>query len=154
MTSSVRFKVNSPQIIQETIDGEVVIVNMDNGNYYSLDNVGAAIWSLIESGAAVSEVVDRMTQRYEGNHVDIENAVNQFVAELQQQALIVPDGAKEPGKGSKGLGMRVESGADIARLRFEVPILHIYTDMQDLLLLDPIHEVDETGWPNMRPDDF
>ncbi len=27
-----------------------------------------------------------------------------------------------------------------------------YTDMQDLLLLDPIHEVDETkGWPTRDP---
>jgi hypothetical protein len=29
-----------------------------------------------------------------------------------------------------------------------VPVLNKYTDMQDLLLLDPIHEVDERGWPN------
>lgn len=151
MTSSVSFRVNSPKVIQETIDGEVVIVNLDNGNYYSLDNVGADIWSLIESGAAVSEVVDRITHRYEGNHADIENAVSQFVAALQQEALIDPDGAKEP-KSIKGLDMQVEAGADTERLRFEIPTLHTYTDMQDLLLLDPIHEVDETGWPNINPE--
>lgn len=151
MTSSVSFRVNSPKVIQETIDGEVVIVNLDNGNYYSLDNVGADIWSLIESGAAVSEVVDRITQRYEGNHVDIEDAVNRFVAELQRQALIVPDGAKEP-EGIKGPDRQVETGADAARPRFEAPVLHTYTDMQDLLLLDPIHEVAETGWPNINPE--
>lgn len=153
MTSAVYFRVNSPNVIQETIDGEVIVVNLDNGNYYSLDNVGATIWSLIESGAAVSEVVDGITQRYEGNHIDVEDAVHQFVAELQREALIVPDGAKEP-EGVKGLDRQVETGADPERLRFEVPILHTYTDMQDLLLLDPIHEVDETGWPNVNPDDF
>jgi len=151
MTSSVCFRVNSPQVIQETIDGEVVIVNLDNGNYYSLDNVGANIWNLIESGAAVAEVVDGIRQRYEGNHVDVEDAVNQFVAQLQQQALIVPDGAKGL-ESIKGLDMQVETGADTERLPFEVPILHTYTDMQDLLLLDPIHEVDETGWPNTSPE--
>ena len=151
MTSSVCFRVNSPNVIQETIDGEVVIVNLDNGNYYSLDNVGAVIWSFIESGAAVAEVVVRIRQRYEGNHVDVEDAVNQFVAELQQEALIVPDGAKEP-EGIKGLDGQVETGADTKKFRFEVPTLHTYTDMQDLLLLDPIHEVDETGWPNVNPE--
>jgi hypothetical protein len=153
MTSSVCFKVNSPNVIQETIDGEVIVVNLDNGNYYSLDNVGAGIWSLIESGAAVPEIVDRITQRYEGNHVDIENAVNQFVAELQRQALIVPDGAKEP-EGIKGPDRQVETGAGTKKPRFEVPTLYTYTDMQDLLLLDPIHEVDETGWPNINPDNM
>ena len=30
---------------------------------------------------------------------------------------------------------------------FTVPGFEKFTDMQDLLLLDPIHDVDETGWP-------
>jgi hypothetical protein len=34
--------------------------------------------------------------------------------------------------------------------KFEAPVLQKYTDMQDLLLLDPIHDTDETGWPNIR----
>jgi hypothetical protein len=25
--------------------------------------------------------------------------------------------------------------------------MSVYTDMEELLLLDPIHDVDETGWP-------
>ena len=36
---------------------------------------------------------------------------------------------------------------------FERPKLGKYTDMQDLLLADPIHEVDEQGWP-VQPGDF
>jgi hypothetical protein len=34
---------------------------------------------------------------------------------------------------------------------FNAPVLNKYTDMQDLLLLDPIHEVDATGWPSTKP---
>jgi len=35
---------------------------------------------------------------------------------------------------------------------FAPPVLEVYTDMQDLLLLDPIHDVDETvGWPSPKP---
>ena len=30
---------------------------------------------------------------------------------------------------------------------FVAPQLHKYTDMQELLLLDPIHDVDQEGWP-------
>jgi hypothetical protein len=37
-------------------------------------------------------------------------------------------------------------------LAFTQPVLEVYTDMQDLLLLDPIHEVDEeAGWPSPKP---
>jgi hypothetical protein len=35
--------------------------------------------------------------------------------------------------------------------KFEKPGLQKYSDMQDLLLLDPIHEVDEMGWPHALP---
>jgi hypothetical protein len=31
------------------------------------------------------------------------------------------------------------------------PVLEKYTDMQELLLLDPIHDVEEAGWPKARP---
>lgn len=41
-------RVNTPQVVCETIDGEVVIVNLDKGIYYSLLKTGADIWSRIE----------------------------------------------------------------------------------------------------------
>ena len=37
------------------------------------------------------------------------------------------------------------------RRPFEMPTLEKYTDMQDLVLIDPVHQVDEAGWPR-RPD--
>jgi hypothetical protein len=33
---------------------------------------------------------------------------------------------------------------------FQPPTLRKYTDMQDLLLIDPIHEVDDLGWPGVK----
>ena len=35
--------------------------------------------------------------------------------------------------------------------QYAAPKLATYSDLQDLLLLDPIHDVDETGWPAARP---
>jgi hypothetical protein len=35
---------------------------------------------------------------------------------------------------------------------FQPPTLESYNDMQDLLLLDPIHDVDDMGWPQKAPD--
>lgn len=153
MNPAARFRVNSPTIVHETIDDEAVIINLDTGNYYSLDKAGTDIWNLLESGAAVAEVIEGLTRRYEGDRMDIENAVDRLVAELQQEALIIPDRVKEP-EGIKASNMQVETGMEAERPSFEIPILHKYTDMQDLLLLDPIHEVDDTGWPSVKSDSF
>jgi len=151
MTSLIRYRINSSKIIHEIIDDEVVVIDFDSGNYYSLDKVGADIWGFIESGATVSEIVEGIALRYKGGRAVIENAVGQLMAELHQDDLIVTDKAKGP-ESIKGLEVRLEAGSEIERPSFEVPVLHKYTDMQYLLLLDPIHEVDETGWPSMRPD--
>ena len=36
---------------------------------------------------------------------------------------------------------------------FDEPVLHKYEDMKDMLLLDPIHDVDdEAGWPQPKSD--
>ena len=40
--------------------------------------------------------------------------------------------------------------APAAKEPFRAPQIRAYTDMQDLLMIDPIHDVDETGWPVRR----
>ena len=41
----------------------------------------------------------------------------------------------------------------VEKTQFEFPIIEKFTDMQELLLLDPIHEVDEKGWPHQAAED-
>ena len=36
------------------------------------------------------------------------------------------------------------------RPEFTIPELHMHTDMQEFLLVDPIHEVDDSGWPHKK----
>lgn len=150
MTHKKYLMINRPQVISETFDDEVVLVNLDNGNYYSIDKVGADIWSFIESGDAVSDIVRGITQRYKGNLGDIESAIEQFVDELQQESLIVTAAINEISK-TQMSKEQPETKPATEKLNFEPPLLQRYTDMQDLLLLDPIHEVDETGWPKKKP---
>ena len=37
------------------------------------------------------------------------------------------------------------------RLAFTPPKLERYTDMQEIILLDPVHKVDSQGWPRAAP---
>jgi hypothetical protein len=144
-----RFRINKPTVIHEFFDKEVVIIEFNSGNYYSLDKAGADIWSFIESGANVDEIVEAITDLYKGSPTVIENAVAQLLAELQQEGLIVPDNAKES-ESTKEVKLSNKPSPGTEQPDFEVPVINKYTDMQDLLLLDPIHEVDETGWPNIK----
>ena len=138
--------INTARVSYETVNGETLIINLESGNYYSLLGTGAEIWSIVERGTAVDEILDEIGRRYAGDRAEIEAAVNRFVADLQSEALIVYDlgpaleRTAEPRPGNP-------TAKNGERVAFQAPVLNKYTDMQDLLLLDPIHEVDEAGWP-------
>jgi hypothetical protein len=147
MNSSLRFRINTPAIVHEAIDGEVVIINLENGNYYSLDGVGARIWDSIGGGASVGEIVRMLDVHYPTDGAQMQRTVEQFLTELKQDDLIVADEAV-----AGRVDLALETEADGEKPDFESPVLNRYTDMQDLLLLDPIHDVDEAGWPNLPPE--
>lgn len=143
-----RFRVNTPTVTHETIDGEAVIINLDSGNYYSLVDVGSFIWGLVEKGASTSEVQDIVLQTYQANATDVDRGVQDLLVQLQEENLIVPfDEA-----GALDLSEVLSSNNGHEKPSFNPPSLHKYSDMQELLLLDPIHDVDDAGWPKPNPD--
>lgn len=146
--SNQRFRINTPTVTHETIDGEAVIINLDSGNYYSLVDVGSFIWDLFGKGASLSEVQNLVLQSYQGDAPDIDRGVQELLVQLQQENLIVPvDGA-----GAVDLAPSLTANNSHEKPSFNPPLLHKYSDMQELLLLDPIHDVDDTGWPKPNPD--
>jgi hypothetical protein len=145
-----RFRINEPKVIQETIEGESVIVNLASGNYFSVDNVGAEIWQNIEQGKSFGEILDAVFLAYDGEKDNIKNTVEKFVYELMREELVVQQATQAEGAfGNKEYKTESEQ---VQKQLFEAPDLKKYTDVQDLLLLDPIHEADDTGWPNMKSD--
>jgi hypothetical protein len=149
MDKSMCFKINSPKVIHETIDGETVIVNLDSGNYYSLDTVGADVWDCMGKNFTVHRIIDTIASRYTGERENIEMAIHQLIDEIQQENLIVINESQESASGAL-----VDPGDETEPIKersiFATPVLNKYSDMQDLLLLDPIHDVDETGWPTSK----
>jgi coenzyme PQQ synthesis protein D (PqqD) len=139
-----RFKIRTPLTIHETVDGEVVMVNLETGTYYSLVGSGARIWASIERGAAVAEIVADLRASFDGTGDGVEEKVRSFLDELTREGLIVPMGGD-----SEGAELLVPMAA--GRQPFEPPVLQKFTDMQELILLDPVHEVEEEkGWPHAK----
>lgn len=141
-------RVNSPHVIHETIDGEVIVINLASGNYYSVKGAGADVWDVIQAspGADRTTIAAAVAARFGREREDVERDIAGFLQQLEQEQLVAAGEngavasaapASEPGAGAK---------------TFEPPSLEKYTDMQDLVLLDPVHEVDGAGWPHPKPD--
>lgn len=148
MKNTRQFRVNSPNVIHETIDGEVVIVNLEKGHYYSMSNTGAEIWSGITTGLSIEELVQKLCAQYISEDGTVETATKNFIAELEREAMIVP--VKNESQGNLSGNEKPTPSGQTQKETFTPPVFEKYTDMEELLLLDPIHEVDETGWPAQK----
>ena len=138
-----RYRINSPQVINETIDGEAIMINLATGSYYSLDRVGGEVWALLEGSVPVDDIVVELGRRYDGAEDDIRRAVDDLLHRLSSEELVVPCDDGDP------VGAVSPEPAPAARPAFTAPRLEKFTDMQDLILLDPVHEVDSRGWPHL-----
>lgn len=132
----VRFRVNSPKVIHQIFDTEVVIVNLETGIYYSIGGSGIDIWRGIDAGIAPQEIIGAFTP------IGADARIKAFIEELEREQLIAQTDAE---KESKAVEVWQPPTA------FVPPVLEKFTDMREMLLIDPIHELDESGWPKRMP---
>ena len=130
-------------MVHEAIEGEVIIVNLDKGLYFSTDGVGASIWAMIVAGRTADEILLWAKDALDAGDV-VAGDVAEFLDDLRENEL-VRDVAETPEGG--------DFDVPAAPATYEKPTLNVYADMEELLLLDPIHDVsDDAGWPHAAPE--
>jgi hypothetical protein len=123
-------------------DREVVAIYLPSGAYHSLEGVAGDIFLALGSGgAAVPQIASGLAARYDAPLETIRNDLYVFLEQMASQALIVPAG---PATSSE-----IQAPAVNGRLPYKAPCLQTFTDLQQLLLLDPVHDVSAAGWPNL-----
>jgi hypothetical protein len=123
------------RLAADVFDGEYIIANLDTGLYYSVQ--GAAV-SLLQSLPFISEkqVITTFSEAFPENAEVIKEELTSIFKELVSQDIIRQDE-----------GILLESGPECITPGIYIPgRFNRYADMQDLLMLDPIHDVDENGW--------
>jgi hypothetical protein len=150
MAGGKAYRVNKPSVIQEVLEGEAVIVNLATGSYYSTENSGATIWNLLAQGpTTVPEIVTHLQTCHSEIPKDVDRVVEQWLDVLERESLLV--GELREADTTSGPTRVVAEEVPI-KTPFVEPKVEKYTDMEDLLLLDPIHDVQETGWPRAAED--
>lgn len=127
LSAESRFEVNTPDVAAKVIDGEAIVMNLANGHYYSLDGVGATVWEMLDAGLAVTDIIAALSARYGLADVEVGTAVTALAADLMSEGLIRvrAEAAASP--------TDVVGGPDA----YDTPRLVKYTDMAELLALDP-----------------
>lgn len=136
------FSTTSPDAASELFDGELIIAHYGSGFYYSVSEAGALVWQGLRSGLSVEETSDWLVARYPDVAATIPAAVDAFVAQMSAEGLLAPSESSIPG----------DPLPETLPASFGTPEYERFEDLQELLLLDPVHDVAETGWPR-RPED-
>lgn len=145
-------RVNEPNVVHETIEGETILLNLGTGNYYSIEWPGTLVWDLLaETGdkEGIREVFLKATNSEKESKVD--NAYSQFIETLLEEKLVIT--GENEGASTLSIDKETKHKFSKAASKLEKLTLNKYSDMQDMLLLDPIHDVDEKGWPEPKKDD-
>lgn len=129
----------NPRLAADIFDNEYVIANLDNGLYYSVQ--GAAVSLLqalpfLQPQQAISTLAQLHTQP---------DAATEELTQVWAQ-LLNDEIVKKAQENAFPLNETWQPATE-----YTSPKFNRYADMQDLLMLDPIHDVDEEGWA-VKPD--
>jgi hypothetical protein len=128
---------NGPLVVSETIDGEAIIMHHGSGTYFNTMGSGALIWEAIERTATLDDIAAQLICVYDVDKEGALGATRRFLATLAAHDLVK--------LGGEVSARPLEVSAH--REPFLEPELGVHTDLADMLLLDPVHDVDAAGWP-------
>jgi len=128
------------------IDDEVVMIDLETGNYFTFRGSATRIWACIEAGMSSRETLGHLQESFDGDSSVMEQGIRWLLDQLLVENLIVP--TDEPPTRNVSLASEGE------RQGYSDPAFEKYDDMADLILLDPVHEIDqEKGWPKKAPEE-
>jgi hypothetical protein len=68
--------------------GQCILLDVDSGNYYALDEVSGRIWDLCDGDTSVSAMVEAIRQEYEAPVDEVEADVLAFLGEMAGERLL------------------------------------------------------------------
>ncbi len=142
LTPHTRLAPNPVEVAAKILDGEAIMINLANGMYYSMDGVGVEAWVMIADGHGLAEVSSRLARRYGVSEERVAADVQRLAEELLEERIVrISDLAPiQTSVDDDGV-----AGADTP---YDMPRLNKYSDMAELLALDPpMLGLPDVPWP-------
>jgi hypothetical protein len=135
------YRIDASIVVSDIIDGEAVMLHRESGDYFSADGTGCLIWQWIGEGHGRARMLGELAARFAAEPGELAAAFDGFIAELVLHRLVQAEDAA-------GAGAAPDAIPELGQAAFTRPVLNVYSDIRNLLLLDPIHDVaQDTGWP-------
>lgn len=71
-----------------TVDGEAIILSIERGSYYGLDDIGSEIWQLLATPVTVGALCDALAAKYDADRPTIERDALELLEKLVAEGLV------------------------------------------------------------------
>ena len=129
-----------PWMTHERLDDQVMMINLETGAYFALERPAADCWTALTGGAGFDGIVAEVVTHFDVPQAQAETDVETFLDSLVEEGIVrwSTDGPTDAAPN----GVVPDQ-----RLAYRAPQIEKHDDLEELLLLDPIHDVGPEGWP-------
>ena len=80
---------DSNQVIDRVVDDGALLINLHNGDYFSLNGTGARVWENIDGSRTVGELVELVLAEYDADAEEVVADVLSLVNDLASEGLVI-----------------------------------------------------------------
>jgi hypothetical protein len=75
-------------VLTRELDGELVILSLDNETYYGLDEIGARMWAVVSDAGSIGDAVDQLLEEFDVDRVTLVSDLQDLLGKLTEQGLV------------------------------------------------------------------
>jgi len=79
----------APDLLATNLDDETVLMCIENGAYYGMENTARRIWELLESPRNVADLVTQLAEEYQVSPDVCEPDILDYLRELYSEGLVI-----------------------------------------------------------------
>lgn len=131
------YRLNEEKMFYDMAEGQAIVINFTTGMYYGTSSLGSAVLDALLAGSSVEDVC-KAIQALPGCPADMDAQLDTFVQALLEKEILAPGE-------STGAACVIDAASLADGFALTVDE---FAEVQDLILADPVHDVDvEQGWP-------
>lgn len=128
------YRLNAPSCIAEAVEDDLIVIHLATGRYYNMRGQSVMVWNALVGGVEPQALLAANAWQAPQNQ-----RFEEHVGFLVQEGLLVPSSSESEAANAPIIDL------DGSEDPFQVDV---FTDMEEMLRLDPIHDANaDVGWP-------
>jgi coenzyme PQQ synthesis protein D (PqqD) len=78
----------SPSVLTAEVDGEVVMMSIEQGRYFGLDDIGSDVWKRLDQPCSFATLIDRLVADYDADRATIAADVEALLGRMAAQDVV------------------------------------------------------------------